>query len=231
MLTGSGWQRQRGHGRPDAPTTAPAPAPPRPSTASTRLTPTPRGPRTRRRFDVGGSGTQVVQYRSSDTAGNVETDKTLSVRVDVTGTDHDRADQRRRAAAADYTGAGARGVHAQRRRRRLGRGRRPSTASTTARGRTTRTRSTSRPTRATRSTSARPTWSGNVENFKTRAVHDPAAGRSLPAPLPQIAVRRPAPTPFAALEPVASKVATLSALRAGKFDFNVSCAGVSTRDG
>ena len=46
------------------------------------------------------------------------------------------------------------------------------------------------------------------------------------APLPQ-APAAPAPKPFAALETVASKVSTLSALRAGRFKFNVSCQGVS----
>ena len=39
--------------------------------------------------------------------------------------------------------------------------------------------------------------------------------------------RRPRRAPFAALEEAASKVRTLSALRGGRFKFNVSCQGVS----
>jgi hypothetical protein len=174
-------------------------------------------------FDVGGSGSQTVQYRSTDTAGNVETVKALSVRVDVTAPTT-AARLNGGEPAADYTGA----------------------------VRVAFTRSDGEDSSGAVATEYRVNdgeWTdyenafdlsanqgyqidfrstdlvGNVENFKRVrfTIRPPAV---VAAPLPQ-APAAPVAKPFAALETVASKVSTLSALRAGRFKFNVSCLRVS----
>jgi regulation of enolase protein 1 (concanavalin A-like superfamily) len=174
-------------------------------------------------FDVGGSGTQTVQYRSTDSAGNVETVKALSVRVDVTAPTT-TARLNGAAPAADYTGAvrvaftrtdgeDSSGAVATEYRVNDGEWTEYENAFDLSanQGYQVDFRSTD--------------LVGNVENFKRVrfTIRPPAV---VAAPLPQ-APAAPAPRPFAALETVASKVSTLSALRAGQFKFNVSCLGVS----
>jgi hypothetical protein len=174
-------------------------------------------------FDVGGSGTQTVQYRSTDNAGNVEAIKSLSIHVDVTAPTT-VARLNGAAPVADYTGP----------------------------VRVAFIRSDGEDSSGAVATEYRVNdgeWTayqdafdlsanqgyqidfrsidlvGNVENFKRVrfAIRPPA---TFAAPLPT-APAAPAPKPFAAIETVASKVATLSALRGGRFRFNVSCLGVS----
>ena len=174
-------------------------------------------------FDVGGSGTQIVQYRSTDTAGNVEAAKAFNVRVDVTAPTT-VARLNGAPAVADYTGpvrvAFARtdgedssGAVATEYRVNDGEWTDYENAFDLSanQGYQIDFRSTD--------------LVGNVENFKRVrfTIRPPAV---LAAPLPQ-APAAPAPKPFAALETVASKVSTLSALRAGQFKFSVSCLGVS----
>ena len=174
-------------------------------------------------FDVGGSGTQVVQYRSTDVAGNVEATKSLSVRVDVTAPTT-TARLNGAAPAADYTsavrvaftrtdGEDASGAVATEYRVNDGEWTDYENAFDLAanQGYQIDFRSTD--------------LVGNVENFKRVrfTIRPPVV---VAAPVPQ-APAAPAPKPFAALEPVASKVSTLSALRGGRFQFNVSCQGVS----
>jgi hypothetical protein len=67
---------------------------------------------------------------------------------------------------------------------------------------------------------------GNVENYKTVtfAIRRPVTSAT-PNFQPQ-APPAPAPRPYAALEEASSRVQTLSALRGGRFKFNVSCQGV-----
>jgi regulation of enolase protein 1 (concanavalin A-like superfamily) len=180
-------------------------------------------------FDVGGSGTQIVQYRSTDTAGNVESEKSLNVRVDVTAP----------TTAARLNGAAPLGEY-------------------TNAVRVAFTRSDGEDSSGAVATEYRVNggeWTdyenafdlsanqgyqidyrstdlvGNVENFKRlRFTIRPPAAPAAPVrntPAAPRAPAAPAPKRFAALETVASKVSTLSALRAGRFKFNVSCQGVS----
>ena len=90
------------------------------------------------------------------------------------------AHQRRGRRLAEYTGAGARRVHAHRRATGSARSR-PSTASATASGRPTRARSTSPAIGGYRVDFRSIDLAGNVENFKTVIVRDPAARRPVGA--------------------------------------------------
>ena len=161
-------------------------------------------------FDVGGSGTQTVQYRSTDTAGNVETEKTLSVRVDVTAPTT-TARINGAAPAADYTGPvrvtftrsdGEDGSGAVETEYRVNDGEWTDYENafdlSANQGYQIDFRSTD--------------LVGNVENFKRVrfTIRPPAV---VAAPLPQ-APAAPAPKPFAALEPVA--VEGLHAQRAAR---------------
>ena len=108
---------QRGDGRSATPPTVQAPARRRPSTASTDAEWLPytapfRSSAVRAR--------STVQYRSTDAAGNVETEKALQHSRRRDRADHDRATQRRRPGGG-LRGPGARGLHPQRRRGQLGR--------------------------------------------------------------------------------------------------------------
>lgn len=166
-------------------------------------------------FDVGGAGTQTVEYRSTDAAGNVEEEKTLSVRVDVSAPTT-TARMNGAAPLADYTGAvrvaftrsDQEGSGAVETEYRVNDG-----AWTTYEG--------------AFDLSANQGYQidfrsidlvGNVENFKrVRFTIRPPAIVPASFPLPPPA---PAPRPFAALE--TPRISTLGRLTVG-----VSCQGVS----
>ena len=175
-------------------------------------------------FDVGGSGTQTVQYRSTDDAGNVETEKALSVRVDVTAPTT-TARLNGAAPVADYTGPvrvafsrsdgdDSSGAVATEYRVNDGEWTDYENAFDLSanQGYQIDFRSTD--------------LVGNVENFKRAAVHDPAAGRRRRHRCHSLRpLRRRSRSRRSSRWP--SKVSTLSALRGGRFAFNVSCLGVS----
>lgn len=172
-------------------------------------------------FQVAQAGTNVVRYRSTDAAGNVEDAQQLSVRVDVTApTTTVRLNGGE--PLADYTGAvrvtftrddGAGSGVRSTEYRVDGGAWTPYTGAvdvTGERGHKVDYRSVD--------------VVGNVENFKSVvfAIHPPAL---LPSPLPQ-ALPAAAHKAFAALEEVASRRRTLAALRGGRLRVNVSCVGV-----
>lgn len=73
---------------------------------------------------------------------------------------------------------------------------------------------------------------GNVENFKSLifVIRPPARSAVTPTPTPIVlpqAVPAPAPKPDASIEDVSSKRSTVSALRGGKFAVRVSCQAVN----
>lgn len=174
-------------------------------------------------FSVGGSGTQVVEYRTTDLAGNVEVFKTLNVRLDVTAPTT-AAVLNGAAPVADYFG----GVRVSFARND---GEDSSGVLTTEYrvngGEWVEFKDAFDLTERLnyqidfRSTDV----VGNVENYKsvTFALRAPTV---LNAPPPQ-APSSPAPERYAALEDVSSRLQTVSALRGGRFKANVSCQGVS----
>lgn len=174
-------------------------------------------------FQVGGSGTQLVEFRTSDKAGNVEVTKSIAVRVDVTAPITELT-LNGGAPMSDYFG----GV------------------------RVAFTRSDGEDSSGVESTQYRVNggdWVeftdafdlnerlnyqidfrstdvvGNVENYQSVrfAIRAPQV---LAAPAPQ-APSTTKPAPYAALEEVSSRVLSTTALRTGKFKANVSCQGVS----
>ena len=195
-----------------APPTAPARAPPRPSTASTR--PTRRGspytaPVRRRRFGHADRRVPLARRRRQRRGRQGAERPRRRDRAD-----HDRAHQRRRAGGGLHRRR-ARGVHAQRRRGRLGRRRdRVPRRRRRVDGLRGRVRPHGQPGLPDRLPLDRPRR--QRRELQAGAVHDPAAGACVAAPLPQ-APAAPAPKPFAALEAVASKVSDASALRGGRF--------------
>lgn len=174
-------------------------------------------------FGVSGTGTQVVEFRSADHAGNVEEPKTLTVRVD-TQAPTTTVLLNGATPVADYTGAV-----------RIAFARTDGEDGSGAVGTQYRLDAgdwvdyhdafdvTDRLTHQLdfRSIDA----VGNVENFKTVrfTVRPPATLPATQLPTPST----PAPRPFAALEDVATRVRTVSALRGGRFRVNVSCQGVT----
>ena len=177
-------------------------------------------------FQVAEEGANLVEYRSADVAGNVEDIKALSVLVDATAPET-AVLINGAAPVADYTAA--------------------------VRIAFTRTDEPGLGTTETEYRVGDGEWTpyegafdladiggyrvdfrsidlaGNVERYKTVlfAIRRPAAPA---APAPNVqpqALPAPAPRRFAALEEVAAKARTLSALRGGQFRFNVSCQGVT----
>lgn len=174
-------------------------------------------------FDVGGSGTRSVQYRSTDNAGNAEAPKSVDVRVDVTAP---TTTVRLNGAApvADYVnavrvafdrtdGEDSSGAVATEYRVNGGEW----TDYEGAFDLTDRL--------IYRVDYRSVDQVGNVENYKTAqfSVRGPTV---LQAPQTQ-APSTAAPRPFAAQEDVATRLRTLSALRGGRLKVNVSCQGVT----
>jgi hypothetical protein len=174
-------------------------------------------------FAVGGSGTQLVEYRTYDKAGNVETAKTLDVHVDViaptTAVLLNGAEP-----VADYIGAV-----------RVAFSREDGEDSSGAVGTEYRVNGGewTEYVGAFDLTDVAAylvdfrSWDlvGNVENYKSVrfTVRAPAV---LGSPVPQAPSTTPPPK-YAALEDVSTKVQSLAALRGGRFKVNVSCQGVS----
>ncbi|MDA0182253.1 DUF1080 domain-containing protein [Solirubrobacter phytolaccae] len=174
-------------------------------------------------FSVGGSGTQLVEYRTLDVAGNTEAIKTLNVRVDVkaptTAVLLNGADP-----VADYIGAvrvafsradgdDSSGAVATEYRVNGGEWTAYEGAFDLSelRGYQVDFRSED--------------LVGNVENYKS-VRFTVRAQTVLGSPTPQ-APSTDKPGKYAALEDVSSKLLSTSALRAGRFKVNVSCQGVS----
>lgn len=174
-------------------------------------------------FAVGGSGTQVVEYRTSDNAGNVEPTKTLNVRVDVTAPTT-AVLLNGAAPVAGYVGAvrvaftrvdgdDSSGAVATEYRVNGGEWKAYEGAFDLNELREYQVDFRSED------------LVGNVENYKSVrfTVGGPAI---LGAPKPQ-APSTTKPQPFAALEEVSSKLLSTTALRTNRLKVNVSCQGVS----
>ena len=173
-------------------------------------------------FDVSQAGTNTVEYRSVDAAGNEEAARSVSVRVDVTApTTAVRLNGGE--PAATYTGAvrvtftrddGA-GAGADATEYRVDGGDwTPYEGFFDVAGNS-----------GHRVDFRSSDLAGNVENFKT-VMFTIRPTSQLPAPVQQ-AQPAPAPKPYAAVEEVSSRLRTLPSLRAGQLKVYVSCAGVS----
>jgi beta-xylosidase len=174
-------------------------------------------------FQVAAEGENVVEYRSRDVAGNVEAGHELTLLVDVTAPvttiQINGADP-----LAEYSGpvriaflrADDPGIGAVATQYRVGDG--EWTAYTGAFDLTAYA--------GYRVDFRSIDVAGNVERFRTVTF---AIRRPVTSATPQVqpqATPAPAPRPFAALQRITTRVRTVSALRGGRFKFNVSCQAV-----
>ena len=175
-------------------------------------------------FDVGGTGTQVVEFRSADKAGNVEEPKTLTVRVDTQAPTTTVAAQRRGSRDRLHRWRADR-VHAHRRRGQLGRGAHAVPPRRRRLGRLPRrVRRDGPPDAPARLPLDR--RRRQRRELQDRALHRSARPRRCRRRSSRRRRRRRrGRSPRS--EEVATRVRTVSALRGGRFTVNVSCQGVT----